>query len=740
MAVPEFTLDPRIDELVAGGAKAILKVDVYGIDSNQIAYQNEGVRVAGGRYAIKSGETLRLPRPATGSTPAMWQYAITAAVQVANNHPTTVGPYYLTPPTSDTTVLLPAYANSVAVGPTFEGGLRTEMVGYRDQARAAAGMAADDAARLAAAAVAADRAAVAADRAAVEQKVISDLGTSDGQMAAVASIPTSEFSGVLNAAIGDYAPERGGATKTDGQNVARFRRPVFTVDKQWPSARHDHQIVWVDETAKIAYAIGQDNALRKSTWNYATDEAQAFGLPTSKAASTHRWCDSGLFLRIPTTGELLWEEVEKSTGLTTLRRSTDDGHTSTVVWTAPSPVVRFLGPQSLVRDEKTGHLYIVEYTSSDAPAVVSIHRSTDRGATWSAWVTMDRHDSNPGTIRHWHSARYDSVSERVYFLAGDGNADAGIYRTNNAGTGVEAVVTNSDLESMLDLPAGARCVDIMFFPTHIVWATDGSGAQDYVLRMARSEIGKVSPNVEKVAAVDSTGWWAQRASSDGSVWVCSTSTEQAGPEPDKGLVHLYAVTENGLHVDEVAAWVMDGDILGHASVSGLGGGSGGGDAFWLRAHGYQTFPYQTQSAFALRARLGAGVVQVQKPPTRSPVYLEQTRDSGAVSLAPSATMTFGFTRALRRAKALYVRDFGAKVLTGEPNFYTNAKLEVWNASTSTKLFEWAGQSWRYDGGTDTDEHYGPFACAEADQIEFRLTNTHTAAITASAYIVFGWGF
>lgn len=535
-------------------------------------------------------------------------------------------------------------------------------------------------------------------------------------------------------------PRRGGKTKTDGQNIKNLRRPTLVVDKMWPSERHDHQIVWVDEVAKTAYAIGQDNALRKSTWFYNTDEAQHFATPTIRAATTHRWCDYGVFLKTP-AGTLLWEENEKATGLTTLRRSTDDGYSSSVVWTSRSPEIRFLGPQSLVRDDKTGYLYIVEYTSSTAPTTAVLWRSTDDGATWTQWVSKPRHDSNPGTIRHWHSARYDSVSERVYFLAGDGNADAGIYRTNAAGTGVEEVVTNSDLVGTLDLPAAARCVDIMFFPTHIAWATDGSGAQDYVLRMARTEIGKASPVVEKVAAVDTTGWWAQRASADGSVWVCSTSTENVGPDPDPGLVHLYAVTDNAEHVDEVAAFNMDGSLLGFASISGLGGASGGGDAFWLRAHGYQGFPYQTQSAFTMRARLGFGVTQISKPGTRGATYTRQSRDSGLVSLNPGETKAFAYTRAPQRTTSLYFFDYGAKVMApGGVSYAADAKVEIWNASTDTKLFEWSGQSWRYDGGADTAEYYGPFATTAADQIEFRITNSSASAINASAFVEFGWGF
>lgn len=99
----------------------------------------------------------------------------------------------------------------------------------------------------------------------------------------------------------------------------------------------------------------------------------------------------------------------------------------------------------------------MQHTPADAATVPtwSILRSTDDGVTWKAFKTFNRDaTANPTTaIRHGHSVMYDSVSQRVYFLTGDGENAAGIYRQNAAGTDVETVMTNA-----LAVAAGCRPV------------------------------------------------------------------------------------------------------------------------------------------------------------------------------------------------------------------------------------------------------------------------------------------
>lgn len=503
----------------------------------------------------------------------------------------------------------------------------------------------------------------------------------------------------------------------------------------FPNAFHDHQIVHVDEAGGFAYSIGQDRRLRKSTWTVTavSNAADTFGPRRASSPDGSSWVADGMFMRTQ-AGALIWEQrhLGTTTG-TVLVRSTaaSDGNAVSTVLTLPSGA-RFLGPQSVCQDLNTGSLYAVEYMTGAALTVANIWRSTDDGATWAVFKAMPRSETDaPGMIRHWHSARYDPVSQRVYFCAGDTSVDAGIYRVNQAGDDIEAVLLNSQVPTS---KPGARAVDFMFFPTHIAWPVDGE--DPHVRRMARTEIGTANPVTERVANINSTGWWTQQAAADGSAWVCSTATEPL-PTNDDLASHLYAVTDNGAQVDEVGAVAMDGNTLGYASLSGLGGGNGGGDSFWLRAHNYQVFPNVTYSAFQMRAKLVWGAVPIIKPDRRQKEYVRESRN-GAAALAASQAVTFGHTRAPFRARRLQILNLGVKRTSGTGT----VTLVVFNVSTGTALQTYTGgQSWRTDSLTDTTEVFDSILVAGGDQIEFRLTETGgTATANALGFIEFGWTF
>ena len=97
---------------------------------------------------------------------------------------------------------------------------------------------------------------------------------------------------------------------------------------------HDHQVLWVDETLRIAYSIGQDRRVRKSVWNTTTGSpaiAQSFGLRLASAPAGKTWAGDGIFFRLP-NGHLFLEERDTGHGNklnTKLLRSTDDGSTFT---------------------------------------------------------------------------------------------------------------------------------------------------------------------------------------------------------------------------------------------------------------------------------------------------------------------------------------------------------------------------------------------------------------------------
>lgn len=533
---------------------------------------------------------------------------------------------------------------------------------------------------------------------------------------------------------------RGTATKTDGQNVRHFRRPTFAVDRWFPTGRNDHEIVYVDETAKVCYSVGRDRRFRKGTWITVADIGMAWEPALSGAPANHTW-GASFCIKESVTGHLLMDEVDRSAPNAARRiiRSTDDGATWTTVLELPANK-SMLGPQSICQDPVTKYLYVPEYTTVSAETTVAIWRSTDNGATWSVWKSMPRHDSNPGTIRHWHSARWDPVSQRVFFTAGDHNALGGIYRVNAGGTDIEPVIINSQLTGQFDVPYPARAVDVMFFPTHIAWGNDGGGGQNYVYRMARSQIGQSNPAVERIAAIDNTGWYVQRASTDGSIWVLSTSAEVGGGgTPDSAVVHLYTVSENGSAVDDVASVAMDNSEFGIASITGLGGGGGAGPAFWMRAHGYSSnaTTRMNTSAFQMRARLGYGVVPLIKPPFRDK-YVYRTEGRNWYGTATGSTrQVFGHVVVPDRTTRLVLFNWGVRELVA-----SSLEMEIFSVTNNALLVPALKDSVDARKSLDADEYLSRIGCAAGDTLLFRMHDRSVgqAGASGSAFIEFGWAF
>lgn len=553
----------------------------------------------------------------------------------------------------------------------------------------------------------------------------------NSEIEAQAAAPESALNVAIEAGIEPKADKSG--SKTDGQNVKNLRRPTLVIDKMFPNAFHDHQIVQVDEAGMKAWAIGQDRRVRTATWTSQNNAADAFGGVRSSSPDASAWAADGLFMRT-SSGALLMEERDLG-GFTNvvLLRSTpaSDG----LAWT---PVLtldinkRFLGPSSVVEDLNTGYLYAAEYTNVVGTSTAIIHRSTDDGVTWTAWKSMPRSETDvAGKIRHWHAAHYDPIEGRVYFAAGDTSADAGIYRVNAAGTDIEPVVLNSDIASP---KPGARAIGIMFFPTHIAWGVDGE--DPHVRRMARSELGTTSPATERIADLNSTAWHVQNAADDGSAWIVSTATEELSTMSD-AVSHLYAVTNNGAQVDEVGAVDISHGALGNgSSLSCLGGNNGGGDVFWLRVHGYQQYPNVTYSAFQMRCRLAWGTSQFIRPDVRPREYVAESRN-GSASLAISGTSTFAHTRAPFRTRQLSIKNLGVKRTAGTGT----VALQIYNTTTSSVIATFTGQTWRCDNLADTTEYYNRFMITAGNQIEFRLVETGgTATADALGFVEFGWTF
>lgn len=676
----------------------------------------------------------------TGINPTGFQYRIVVDYARAGGDRRRVqerfGWYSLTA-TSDLTEL----AEAEEAPPTWQSSFTASMEGIRDEAEAARDQAVD----------------------------ISNIDTTDAAMTAVFNDEGSAFRAAQNASTAaqiesDADSPTGVITKRAkskrlGQNVANLRRPTMAVSKMFPNVAHDHEIVWVDEVNREAFAIGQDDRLRYSTWPaLPSEEAHAmnFGARISAPATGKKWASVGTFLRIrPKTGlangAIILDERDEGQGVTTntvLKRSTGDPAsgsflTFTTVWTAP-PGVTLLGPNSLAVDEVTGYIYLVEYMPSGTVATeASIWRSTDDGATWSIWYTYPRADSGTGNVRHFHSARWDSVSERVWFTVGDFNDDAGLWRVNADGTAPEQVVTNAQLAAQTGQSAAARCVDVMFLPNHIAWPCDGSGGVNYLTVMHRDQIGSSTPQVEQIVDINSLGWWCQRASADGSAWIACGSNE-VNPDQIDGGVHLYAVQEldGEVQVDEVAV-VSTPVASGSISISGLGSGSGGGTAFWLRGHNYAPFPRTRYSGMQFRAELTWGAVPVIKPEASRRGYGEGVVQ-GVYDLAAGETKIIGHALAGVKVNRFELMDASLLVLAG-----TGAvKLEVYDVTAGTVLHSYTtatGSDLRHAASRvdDTAEalQAGGFNPQAGDLLHFRLVETTgTATCTASTMARWRWAF
>jgi hypothetical protein len=572
----------------------------------------------------------------------------------------------------------------------------------------------------------------AADQVAAALDEVRDaVDANDSLMTTVANNTGSDFRGALGALVGAlgaaFFPTKG-TSKRNGQKLVKERKLTLAVDKGYPSGWHDHMIMWINEATREAWSIGKDGYLRQSTWSVGEEEASYFGNVKLAAAANRSFARNGVLFKTA-AGTLLIEETDTNGGTNTkLVRATSPYSSSAYVWTAATSTIGFLGPQSIVQDPVTGYIYLCEYTVDVTVTTIKIWRSTDDGANWTAWKSHTRSDGGANDWRHIHSGRPDPVSGRVHFCIGDQNGEAGLWRVNAGGTDVEKVVTNNQVTGLGTAPC--RSVDVMFFPNYIAWACDGGGYSDgdYLYRMNRNQIGQTSPVVERIAETNSTGWYAQQASSDGSVWVVSTATEDLGNINDKAA-HLYAVSNDGATLDEVDTKTLEGgDVIGFGCYSGLANGSGAGTAFWLRSH--NTSP---AASFQVRARLAWGVAALPKPPKRSPEYLREGR-SAIIALTSGQTITFGHTRARAVMRRLSILNAGAYRISGTGS----AKVQAYNVTTSTLLGEWPSLDVR-SLFADTQQAIGTYTTiAAGDMIEFRVVETGGGTPTMSVFFEFGW--
>lgn len=534
------------------------------------------------------------------------------------------------------------------------------------------------------------------------------------------------------------------ATRGDGLGFENLRAPTLVIDRMYPCDQHDHQIVWADDTLKIAYSVGQDRALRKSTWTNTQDPCITWGPRLSIAPTGKSWASRGVFMRVPVTGTLLMGECDVGRAAMTnqvIKRSTNDGSVWTTVLTLDSAKgATFLGPNAIGRDEVTGYIYAVEYyPSGSTGTTATIWRSTDDGATWTAWFQYPMAASGANNIRHWHGCRWDSVSQRMFFFAGDQNDDAGLWRVSADGTTAEKYITNSMIvsQSVGYAIVPARCVDAMFFPDYIAWGNDG-GSQDiqYVWRVSRASAEAGAPKLERIGSINSTAWWTQKAADDGTMWICNASNETLNPGRIDMGVHLYALTENGARINEVGVF----DMPAGGTISSLGGNSGGGSYFYMRGHNHDTWPHTTYSGFQFRARLALSTIPIIRPTDNSERVYSRQSYNFLEDLTAGQTMVVGHTRGPKSIRKMLIEDIGIKVLSGTGT----ASVVIYNVTQATQIAAFpaaSSQNWRAASNQDTSDYWAFSRLNNLDEIEIRLVETGgSAGCRVSAFVNIAWTF
>ncbi|WP_457948328.1 WD40/YVTN/BNR-like repeat-containing protein [Pseudarthrobacter sp. alpha12b] len=505
-----------------------------------------------------------------------------------------------------------------------------------------------------------------------------------------------------------------------GAFPAVLRAPVLTVEKSWPNRDADYRILWTENAGQTLYAIGYDMGVRKSTDGGATwtfKGYQGFGI-----------ADTGAFLKLA-SGTLLMMRPGTPAAI---QRSTDDGAT----WTAPfntatTPASRTstyaMGVQSWAQDPVSGAVYYGEYDIANDKTTLLVYRSTDDGATWPVFYTFPGYAStDPNKVRHVHSIDYDTVMGRMIFMIGDSDPAAGMYRVTADGTSVEPLLLNRDVPG---IPDAARAIGIIPFADYLCWTGDSSG-NPYLMRMARTEIGKANPIVERVYRLNSTGWFTIKASDDGSRWIFSASPENTSIRIDRAA-HLYSVEDQGKTVYEIGALAIPSTAGGIPAIAPVGQSRIHGDMMFLQAH-------SAGRNAVWKVQLAKGTTPLPWPMDSPTAYLPTTVNSGAVDLAasPNNTQVFAHTKAPYFAKKLHIFEMGC---IGQSGDVSMVRVRAKKKSDGTVLFSSAVASERAQRRAEAGGPIISIDMTAADDIEFEIYLSAVGAARCTATVTYGFG-
>lgn len=532
-----------------------------------------------------------------------------------------------------------------------------------------------------------------------------------------------------------------GQVKTSrGAAVPEFmRHPTLGVERVWPNTYEDVTLLWTSVDGETVYAQDQGGYFLKSTNGGRTWSSRQL-IPPQPGGTLRRLGRQGAFLRLKNGTLLSVPRVDNAIGPAMyFARSTDDGVTWTYVdvrtLTAGGT---HLGPTSWCEDPVTGYVYYGEYDPADTQAEVNVYRSTDSGATWSKFHTFPGPaTSHADKVRHIHSVEWDHIAQRILITTGDPEPAAGIYRVNAAGTGVEPLLLNRQItnaythDGTTPFTQSARAIGIMPFPDYIAYAADSQLAA--LVRVPRSALvtdGVTPVDVEVVKYLNSTAWFAIRASNDGSRWVMSASQEGASTRIDPAA-HLYAVEDQGATIYELGTWLSP-SAASWVSISPVGDAQSSGDTFYLRAH---NSPRPAAWRCSLLASSGS---PLPLPPTElKRAWTWQNFTTPQTTLEPGETLVFGFQRVPAGASALMVYDMGVLRLSGA--YGTVARIQ--SVDGATVYATAGGPSERANSQVAPSEREAfSRAPAPGSDVVFVMHNTSaTEPVTALAFITVGWG-
>lgn len=500
-----------------------------------------------------------------------------------------------------------------------------------------------------------------------------------------------------------------------GQFPKPLRVPTLVTERAWPNNRGEYRIMAHADAGQTLWAFGWDSTVRKSldgglTW--AKKAYQAFGF------------NIGIGFLRTNAGALLGMR----TGSTAIvMRSTDDGATWTTVTIASARSAHYpMGSQSWTVDPATGYIYYGEYTTVDNLAELYLFRSTDDGASFSVFHTFPGYAAtgNPDKVRHIHSVQWDHVQQRVVAMLGDSDPAAGMYRVNAAGTAMEPMLLNRDIPSITD---GARAIGIIPFPDYICWTNDTTG-NPYLMRIARSELGKSSPVVERIYRMNTSGWFTCKASANGSRWIFTSSQESQATRIDTSA-HVYAVEDQGATVYEVGS--VPTESTGLATLSPVGMPHENGDVFFLQSHN------MAPRFASWRLRLSMGAAALDWPDERPATYNEKTFSSGSVAVPAGGSVVFGHDRVPSLARVLYILDAGVIAQSGTA---ASARVHVRQKGVTPSFWQGATVSERQSQHMETGGViFSKTDLAAAADIEFVITSS-ADAYTGTAFVKFAWGF